>query len=76
MGDDKDERSAYFYSNLKEERERAKKDGFICLYTSLSNLVTKNFKPTEEELSYFFPDVKNIRSILKRYPSKFKLSAG
>lgn len=74
--DDKDETSAYFYGNLKEERERARKDGFICLYTSLSNLVTKSVKPTQDELSYFFPDVKNVRTILKRYHSIFKLSAG
>jgi hypothetical protein len=36
----------------------------------------KNIKPLLEELSYFYPDLKNIRSILPRLEKSLKAAAG
>jgi hypothetical protein len=61
------ERSIFLYGgNISTEREQCKKDGFVGITTSITNVVSRNVKPTLDELAFFYPDIKDIRNILPR----------
>ena len=68
--DEKD--SKFFYASTRDEWSSAKKDGFVIMKTNVSNLITTNIRPTLEELSFFYPDVKNFKSIIQKEHTNLK----
>lgn len=70
---DGDRNSLFLYdNNINTEKSECKKDGFYGLTTSINNVISKNVKPKLEELALFYPDVKDIRTILPKLNKSLK----
>ena len=58
------------------EKDRCRKDGFVTLHTSVTNILWKNIKPNLDELAFFYPDLKNIRSVLPKLQKSLRAALG